>query len=131
MTRTRRRFTLFALIIAACVGAGGATLIGGRSVSRLQADAAARVDAAFNIVAAMPAKSPFLMPVAQKGDLLVPPECAAMVGDAHAECMDVAYEIDSAPSLVVESRRDNTSTLLKLDPMAVADINRQIPQQAE
>ena len=39
-----------------------------------------------------------------KGDLPVPAGCAALSDDAQAECMDVAYEPDAMPSVVVETR---------------------------
>ena len=37
--------------------------------------------------------------------------------------MDVAYEVPSEPSIVVESRFDNGSTLMRMDAMTVADVN--------
>ena len=72
-----------------------------------------------------------MVPMAQKGDLLVPPGCAGMDTDAQGECMDVAYEMDSLPSVVVETREGTTSTLLKLDPMTLAGVTSelQIPSQ--
>src|SRR6185503_15736653 len=90
------------------------------TMTRIQAYSAARVDTAFDLVAAMPASAPFMVPMAQKGDLLVPPGCAGMSADAQGECMDVAYEMDSVPSAVIESREGTTSTLLKLDPLTLA-----------
>jgi hypothetical protein len=79
-----------------------------------------RVDAAFQVVAAMPPAQPFGLPMAQKGDLPVPAGCANLSGDSQAECMDVAYEPDALPSLVLETRAGTTSTLLRMDAMTVA-----------
>ena len=60
------------------------------TMTRIEAYAAARIDTAFDLVAAMPASAPVMVPMAQKGDLLVPPGCVGMGADAQAECMDVA-----------------------------------------
>ena len=126
MIITRRVFApLAALIVATGVGtvemAGNtAQAAEATTMTRIQAYSAARVDTAFDLVAAMPASAPIMVPMAQKGDLLVPPGCAGMSADAQDECMDVAYEMDSLPSRVFETREGTTSTLLKLDPMTLA-----------
>ena len=90
-----------------------------------------RIDAAFDAVAAMPQVAAVMVPMADKGDLPIPLGCVGIVGDAQSECMDVAYEMDSVPSAVVESREGTTSTLLKLDPMTLAVVTDQTLQQSE
>ena len=124
MITTRRVFALSALIVATGVGtvemAGNtAQSAEATTMTRIQAYSAARVDTAFDLVAAMPASAPVMVPMAQKGDLLVPPGCAGMSADAQDECMDVAYEMDSVPSAVKETREGTTSTL-RLDPIPLA-----------
>lgn len=81
--------------------------------------ATARVDAVFAVTAAMPAER-FTHAVAQKGDKL-PVGCAGPLEPAvAAECLDTAYEIDSEPSLVVETRVGSTSILTRMDGFTVA-----------
>jgi hypothetical protein len=136
MIITQRLFALAALMVAAGVGTvemsrNTAQAAEPMTMTRIGAYSAARVDTAFDLVAAMPASAPFMVPMAQKGDLLVPPGCAGMDADAQDECMDVAYEMDSLPSRVFETREGTTSTLLKLDPMTLAGVTSelQIPSQ--
>jgi hypothetical protein len=90
-----------------------------------------RVDAAFDVVAKMPAVAPVSIPMAMKGDLPVPFSCTDVSGDAQAECMDVAYEPDSMPSVIVETRVGSTSTLFRMDAMTVAGVDAQPLQQSE
>jgi len=122
----RTVFALAPLIVAMGVGIGAAQAAEATMMTQMQAYSAARVDTAFDLVAAMPASAPFMVPMAQKGDLLVPPGCAGMDADAQDECMDVAYEMDSLPSAVFETREGTTSTLLKLDPMTLAGVTREL-----
>jgi hypothetical protein len=89
------------------------------TMTRIGAYSAARVDTAFDLVAAMPARAPFMLPMAQKGDLSVPPGCSGVPTD-QAECMDVAYEVPSEPSVVVETQEGTTTTLMRMDAMTVA-----------
>ena len=136
MITAKRVFALAALVVATGVSTvemtrNTAQAAEPTSMTRIQAYSAARVDTAFDLVAAMPASAPFMVPMAQKGDLLVPPGCAGMSADAQGECMDVAYEMDSVPSAVVETREGTTSTLLKLDPMTLAVVTDQTLQQSE
>jgi hypothetical protein len=129
MIATRRVFALAALIVTTGVGTEEMTRNSAQAaepaMTRIAAYSAARVDTAFDLVSAMPASAPFMVPMAQKSDLLVPPGCAGMSADAYDECMDVAYEVDSVPSTVIESREGTTSTLLKLDPMTLAVVTDQ------
>ena len=131
MIITKRLFALAALMMAAGVGTvemSRNTAQAGElmTMTPIEAYSAARVDTAFDLVAAMPASPPFMVPMAQKGDLLVPPGCAGMDADAQDECMDVAYEMDSLPSAVFETREGTTSTLLKLDPMTLAGVTGEL-----
>ena len=136
MIITKRLFALAALMAAAGVGTvemsrNTAQAAEPMTMTQIEAYSAARVDTAFDLVAAMPASAPFMVPMAQKGDLLVPPGCAGMDADGQGECMDVASEMDSLPSAVFETREGTTSTLLKLDPMTLAGVTSelQIPSQ--
>jgi len=113
---TRKVFAVAALIVAT----GVATVELTRNPA--QADpiadrATARIEGAFAVVAAMPPVPAVRVPMAQKGDLEVPVGCK---GEGEAECMDVAYEVPSQPSIVVETRAGSTSTLMRMDSMTVA-----------
>ncbi len=136
ITETKKVFALAALIVATGVGTVELTRNSAQAgetgtMTRIQAYSAARVDTTFDLVAAMPAAQPFMVPMAQKGDLAVPAGCASEQGDAQAECMDVAYEVESVPSVVVETREGSTSTLLRLDPMTVAGVSADTISQSE
>ena len=85
---------------------------------------AARIDAAFNMVAEIPLTDPVAIPMADKGDLL-PIGCAGPFRpDVAAECLDTAYELASDdPSIVVETRvGDATSMLMRMMGFTVADM---------
>jgi hypothetical protein len=132
-TETRKVFALAALIVATGVVtvelAPSSAQAG--TMTRAQAYAAARVDTAFDLVATMPATAAVMVPMAQKGDLPVPLGCTGVQGDAQAECMDVAYEVPSEPSVVVETREGTTSTLLRMDAMTVAGMTDTTLMQSE
>ena len=122
ITESRKVFALAALIVATGVAAVELTRNSAQAdtmpIERGDASyASARIDAVFNVVAEMPAMPRVIVPLAQKGDLEVPVGCE---GAAEAECMDVAYEVQSEPSLVVETRAGTTSTLMRMDAMTVA-----------
>ncbi len=126
MNTTRKAFALAALIVV--TGVAGVEL----SHSAAQAGTAyapeyavKRIDAAFNVAANMPAVEPVSVPMAQKGDLPIPLGCLWMSPEDQSECMDVAYEVPSVPSIVVETRDGNTTTLLRMDAMTVADFTAQ------
>ena len=137
MTETKKVFALAALIVATGVVTVELTRDSAQAaeqqftMSRAEAYAAARVDTAFDLVAVMPAAEPVMVPMALKGDLPVPFGCMGVQGDAQAECMDVAYELDSTPSLVVETREGTTSTLLRMDPITLAGVPEQDLQLSE
>ena len=69
--------------------------------------------------------------MAMKGDLPVPLGCADETGDTQAECMDVAYEPSTMPSIVVETRTGTTSSLMRMDAMAIAGVASQSLEQTE
>ena len=121
ITESRKVFALAALIVATGVGAVELTRNSAQAdtmpVESGASYAYARIDAVFDVVAEMPAMPAVIVPLAQKGDLEIPVGCE---GAAEAECMDVAYEVQSEPSLVVETRAGTTSTLLRMDAMTVA-----------
>jgi hypothetical protein len=130
MITTRKVFALAAMIVVTGVGTvemtrNSAQAAEPSTMTRIEAYSAARVDTAFDLVAGMPASAPIMVPMAQKGDLLVPAGCAGLSADAQGECMDVAYEVDQTPSAVIETREGTTSTLLKLDPMTLAVVSDQ------
>jgi hypothetical protein len=129
ITETRKAFALAALIVAAGVATVELTRSPAQAESMTPGDyAAARIEAAFEVVAAMPPVPAVRVPLVQKGDLEVPTGCE---GAAEAECMDVAYEVPSEPSLVVETRSGTTSTLLRMDAMTVASGAKEPVRQSE
>jgi hypothetical protein len=133
ITDTKKVFAIAALIVATGVTAVELTRSPAQAESaQLQGAAAyagSRIDAAFDVVAAMPPVAPVRVPMATKGDLPVPPGCIGMPGDVQAECMDVAYEVPSEPSIIVETRFGNTSTLMRMDALTVADVPKEEPSQ--
>lgn len=133
IAETKKVFALAALIVATGVVTVELTRNSAQAaeqlvMTRAEAYAAARVDTAFDLVTAMPAVPAVMVPMAQKGDLPVPAGCFGVQGDAQAECMDVAYEVESAPSVVVETREGTTSTLLRMDPITLAGVTEQTLQ---
>ncbi len=135
IAQTKKVFALAALIVATGVAtvelSRDAAQAEPMRMTRAGAYAAARVDTAFDLVATMPAVAAVMVPMAAKGDLPVPLGCTGVQGDAQAECMDVAYEVESEPSLVVETRFGNTSTLMRMDAMTIAGMTEEPLQQAE
>jgi hypothetical protein len=136
MITTKRMLALTALIVATGVGAEAMSRSTTQAaeqtiMTRIEAYSAARLDTVFDLVAAMPASAPLMVPVAQKGDLLVPPGCAPMSADAQAECMDVAYELPNEPSIVIETRSGTTTTLMRMDAMTVAGAVNESQLQSE
>ena len=99
ITETRKVFALAALIVASGVVTVELTRSTAQAaepqiMTRSEAYAAARVDTAFDLVAALPERPAVMVPMAAKGDLPVPLGCTGIAGDAQAECMDVAYEVE-------------------------------------
>jgi len=126
-----RQTTRVLALVALIVGTGIATVEVTRETTNAQtrvtggvsAYADKRVDEIFKLVAEMPPVAPVSIPVAEKGDLL-PIGCAGPFRpEVQAECIDTAYEVASDPSLVVETRvGDATSVLLRMDGMTVAGV---------
>ncbi len=122
---TKKAIAAAALIVAM----GGATVELTRSPALAESNpvqanatyAVSRVVAAFDAAADAPPVTPIGFPVATKGDLPIPLGCFGDSPDAQAECMDVAYEVPSKPSIVVETRVGNTSTLMRMDAITVAE----------
>lgn len=117
-SQTNKVLAVVALIVA--TGVGAVEL----SRSPAQADpllvrggsegyAGSRVDAAFTLVSTMPV-SDEEFPIAEKVDL--PP--LGCIGpfrpEVAAECMDVAYEVESDDSEIVETRVGNSSILTRM-----------------
>ena len=136
ITSTKKVVALAALIVATGVAAVelGRDAAQAEPVSIMTRDAAyaaARVDTAFDLVAALPATPAVMIPMAMKGDLPVPQGCLGVQGDAQAECMDVAYELPAEPSIVVETREGTTTTLMRMDAMTVAGMADEALPQSE
>lgn len=133
ITETKKVFAIAALIVATGVAAVELTRSPAQAesaqIQSTEAYAASRIDAAFAVVAAMPPVAPVRVPMATKGDLPIPAGCLNIPADAQAECMDVAYEVPSEPSVIVETRFGNTSTLMRMDALTVADVPEERPNQ--
>jgi len=111
ITQTRKAFAVAALV------ATGFAVIGlaQADTSPTEGYAGSRVDAVFQVVAEMPPVEPISIPLAMKGDLQIPIECVGPFRpDVQAECMDVAYEVESGPYVVVEARTEDTSILTRM-----------------
>jgi len=122
---SRKAFAVAALIVATGVATVELTRTPAQAESTLTQGsgtyAASRIDGAFKVAAAMPSVAPVRVPMAVKGDLPIPVGCLGLDTDAQAECMDVAYEMPSEPSIVVETRFGTTSTLMRMDAMTLAE----------
>jgi hypothetical protein len=133
ITETKKVFAIAALIVATGVTAVELTrspaLAESAQIQSTAVYAGSRIDAAFDVVAAMPPVAPVRVPMATKGDLPIPPGCLNVPADAQAECMDVAYEVPSEPSVIVETRFGNTSTLMRMDALTVADVPEEQPNK--
>jgi hypothetical protein len=127
-TQARKVFATAALVVMSLTGAAAAGTVFPTDQSSY---AQWRVDAAFDVVAKMPQAAPVSVPLAMKGDLEVPFGCLDQSGDAQAECMDVAYEPESMPSVIIETRVGSTSTLLRMDAMTVAGVTSEPVLQSE
>lgn len=125
VTDSKKVLSLATLVLAAGFASFAGAASAGQLMSRDEAYSAARVDTAFDLVAAIPQRPDFSLPMASKGDLLIPAGCVGIRGDAQAECMDVAYE---EPSIVVETRTAGTSTLMRMDSVTVAGMPESLPQ---
>ena len=134
MVNNRMKFGVLAVLMVT-TGFATLSLAGAQAESVIGPNgaedyAAARINAAFVVVDGIPPANVVIVPMAERGDLPVPPGCMGMTGDLQSECMDVAYE-GTVPSVVIETRFGTTSTLLRLDPMTVAGIEEEATQQSE
>jgi len=111
ITQTRKAFAVAAIVATGFAAIGLAQA----ETSPTEGYAGARVDSAFQVVAEMPPVEPISIPLAVKGDLQVPFECVGPFRpDVQAECMDVAYEVESGPYVVVEARTEDSSILTRM-----------------
>jgi hypothetical protein len=135
-TETKKVLSIAAVIVAMGMGAVESTR------NQAQADpmlvpggaagyAGARVDAAFDLVAAMPPMPAVTVPLAEKGDLQVPAGCVGLQGDQQAECMDVAYEVPSNAYTIVEERTAQSSILMRTMGFLMAGVNGSPGVQAQ
>ena len=126
-TETKKVLALVALIVTTGVGAiemtrnSPAQANTGVAAPAAMESAAQRVQQAFAVAAEMPPVAPITVPLASKGDL-TPEGCSGpFTPDVAAECIDTAYEVESGPYVVVESRGESTSILTRMMGYTVAD----------
>ncbi len=128
-TQTKKVFAFAALVVASL--ATGAAQAGTVFPTDQASYAHWRIEAAFDVADNMPVVAAVSVPMAVKGDLPVPVGCANETGDAQAECMDVAYEPDATPGIVVETRIGSTSNLMRMDALTVAGVAAKPALRAE
>jgi len=118
-SQTKKVLALVALIVATGVGVVELTRNPAQADPLLVAGGAAgyagaRVDAVFQIVAEMAPAGNVEIPTAEKGDL-PPLGCdGPFRSEVMAECIDVAYEVESVNSEVIETRTANSSILTRM-----------------
>ncbi len=110
-TETRKVLALVALIVTTGVGTIEMTRSSAQANTAVVAGdttgyAGERVQQAFNAVAEMPAVAPVAVPVADKGDLTP----------------DAAYNVNSGPYVVIETRGENSSILTRMMGYTVAGL---------
>jgi hypothetical protein len=116
MLRIKKVFAVAAFIVA--TGGLGVELSRGQA---LVDDADLQLNAAFDVVPELPSVERVRVLVAGKGDLPIPLDCVQLPSDEHAECLNLAYRALTEPSVVVATGFGNTTTLLRVDAIAVAD----------
>jgi hypothetical protein len=115
------RLLMVAVVTVATAGTAlGDDFVPPQAMNLEQAYAAARVDTAFDLVAAMSSARRVMVPMAMKGDLPIPLGCLGTSGDMQAECMDVAYELPGEPSIVVGTTEGTTTKLMRMHAMTIA-----------
>lgn len=130
---TKKVLTAVALIVATGIAAVETTRAPAFADSTLVAGGAAgyagsRIDHAFQAVADMPPMPAVSIPMAVKGDL-TPLGCIGPFrDDVAAECTDTAYEVESNPYVVVETRGTASSILTRMMQYTVAGIDDQVQQ---
>jgi len=117
-TQTRKVLAVIAVVMTTGIAAVGLTRSAAQAemaASSAAGYATARVEEAFKVVAEMPAVDAVMIPMAAKGDLEIPLSCVGPFRpEIQSECMDVAYEVESGPYVVVEARTENTSILTRM-----------------
>jgi hypothetical protein len=129
MITTKRVFGLAAVILAMGLGTvemtrDSAQAAEATTMFRIQAYSAARVDTA-SITVCPPGKRAVHGADGAEGDLRsrrTASACRAL----QAECMDVAYELPAEPSIVIETHEGTTTTLMRMDAMTIAKVNKDI-----
>ena len=112
ITQTKKALAVVAIVATGFAGVG---LAQAETSQTTEGYAGSRVDGAFQLVAEMPPVEPIAIPLAVKGDLQIPSECIGPFRpDVQAECMDVAYEVESGPYVVVEARTEDSSILTRM-----------------
>lgn len=80
-----------------------------------------RVEEVFKVASEMPAVASVSVPVAMKGDLTETGCFGPLRPDFAGECFDAAYEVESGPYVVVETRGEASSILTRMMGYTVAD----------
>ena len=132
-TETRKVLALVALIVTTGVGTVEMTRSPAQANPAVVADGSAgyaveRVNQVFDVVTEMPPVAPVSVPVASKGDLTTTGCVGPFTPEVAAECVDTAYEVESGPYVVVETRGESTSILTLMMGYTVADIKTTVTE---
>jgi len=121
ITKTWKAVAVTSLFFAAAVVGAQLTVgpaeAGSDALPGTPAYASARIDGAFKAAAERPKVAAVRVPMATKGDL----PAGLMCSGTADECT-VAYKALTEPSFVVASGFGNTTTLLRMDAIAVANM---------
>lgn len=120
MITTRKAFAIAALIAA--TGVIGVEMTRSPAQAEDNYTAAERIDGAFQAAAEMPQVAEVRVPLAEKGDLQIPFGCVGVQTTLRTECTNTAYSVLTQPSFVVATSFGNTTTLMRVDAMAVANV---------
>jgi hypothetical protein len=130
---TNTKKTVVLAVLAAATGMVALDLgsvASAETMTRAQAYAQARIDTAFDAVALLP-ETAFTLPMAVKGDLQIPQTCLASAGRSDEDCFDIAYELFTTPSIILESREGTTTILTRMDGMTLAGMPEEPLLQSE
>ena len=136
ITETKKVFALAALIVATGVATVELTRSSAQAaepvmMTRAEAYAAARVDTAFDLVAALPAARPSWCRWRRRATCRFRLAAPASRATRRPSAWMSPTSSNSAPSVVVETREGTTSTLLRMDAMTLAGVNERTLQQSE